>query len=183
MPIMPFHLGPGVLIKGIAPASFSLSSFALANAAMDAEPLFRFLASRTPHYGASHSIAGAMLIAIAVGRFGQPVIARAWQLYERSAGNAADAIRITKVQMWAGALLGAGTHLLLDALIHPDVHPLLPLSDSNPVLHVAWTQGVYLGCILSGMAGMLLLLARALRHKPARAVFTTSQPVLNRKKT
>ncbi len=168
MPLMPFHLGPGILIKGIIPGSFSLSSFALANAAMDIEPVYHLWRSGAPLHGASHSLLGAGLIGIGVALFGRPLITRAWRLYGRWSASAGQSVEIGKLPMWTGALLGTGTHVLLDGVMHSDVYPFLPLTGENPLLNITWTQNIYLGCVLSGMLGMFVILIRALLpHKPA----------------
>lgn len=168
MPLTPFHLGPGILIKGIIPGSFSLSSFALANAAMDVEPLYHLWLSGAPLHGASHSLLGAGLVGIGVALSGRPLITRAWRAYGRWSASASQPAELGKLPVWTGALLGTGSHVLLDALIHADVYLLLPLTSETPLLNVPWTQSVYLGCILSGMLGMLFILIRAaLQHKSA----------------
>lgn len=167
MPFTPFHLGPGILIKGIIPGSFSLSSFALANAAMDVEPLYHLWRSGVPLHGASHSLLGAGLIGVGVALFGRPLIARAWRAYGRLSASAGQPVEIGKLPMWTGALLGTGSHVLLDAVMHTDVQLFFPTA-GTPLLNVPWTQNVYLGCILSGMLGMLFTFIRAVfQRKPA----------------
>jgi hypothetical protein len=171
MPFTPFHFGPGLLIKGMIPARFSLSMYALANVAMDVEPLYHMLRGDTQLHGASHTLLGAGIIGAATVLSGRPLIRRAWQLYERWGANAGKPFRITGTQAWLGALLGTSSHLLMDAVMHADMHPFLPLTDANPWLETSWTENVYLGCVLAGMVGMLLILIRAAfqpEHSPNR---------------
>lgn len=168
MPLTPFHIGPGMLIKGIIPGSFSLSSFALANATMDIEPVYHLWRSGMPLHGASHTVLGSVLIGIGVALFARPVIERAWRTYGRLSANTCQVMQIGKLPMWTGALLGTGSHLLLDAVMHTDIHLFLPLTDENPLLDITWTQNVYLGCVLSGMLGLFFILLRAVfQRKPA----------------
>jgi membrane-bound metal-dependent hydrolase YbcI (DUF457 family) len=82
-------------------------------------------------------------------------------MYERRSVNTAKPFHITRTQSWVGALLGTFSHVAMDAVMHEDMQPLLPFSDANPWLVVSWTQDVYLGCVLAGVLGMLLILIRA----------------------
>lgn len=161
MPFTPFHFGPGLLIKGMIPARFSLSTYALANVAMDVEPLYHILRDDALLHGATHTLIGAGLIGIATALWGRLAIRRAWRLYEHWSANAGASFEITAAQAWTGALLGTFSHVLMDAVMHTDMRPFLPLTDANPWLHVSWTEHVYLGCVLAGMVGMLLILIRA----------------------
>jgi hypothetical protein len=43
LPVTPFHLGPGALLKAVAPRHVSWTTFALANGLIDVEPIFYFL--------------------------------------------------------------------------------------------------------------------------------------------
>lgn len=161
MPFTPFHFGPGLLIKGLLPASFSFSTYALANVAMDIEPLYRMLSGDAQLHGATHTLIGAGIIGTATALWGRVAIRRAWKLYERWSANAGAPFEITARQAWMGALLGTISHVLMDAVMHLDVRPFLPLTDANPWLDISCTEHVYLGCVLAGMAGMLLILIRA----------------------
>ena len=161
MPFTPFHFGPGMLIKGLIPKQFSLSVFALANIAMDVEPLYHILRGDTQLHGASHTLLGATLIGAATALAAPSAITRTWQWFQKFHVDASSTMQLTRQQAWMGALLGTGSHLLLDAIMHRDMHLLLPFSDANPLLKPEWTQNVYLACVLAGMTGMLISLLRA----------------------
>ncbi len=161
MPFTPFHFGPGLAIKGLIPHHFSFSMFALANVAMDVEPLYRMWRIETPIHGFSHTLTGAVLIAggsVLLGRF---AIKHAWRWYGRFSAEPAAPFEMTCLQAWMGAALGTGSHLLLDAVMHTDIHPFAPLTDANPLLMTEWMLSLHLGCIVAAMAGMVLILARA----------------------
>lgn len=164
MPFTPFHFGPGILIKGLIPKQFSLSVFALANIAMDVEPLYHLLRGDPQLHGASHTLLGAACIGAATALIAPKAIARTWQCYQKLHVDADSYVQLTRQQVWMGALLGTGSHLLLDSTMHYDMHMLLPFSDINPLLHLEWTQNVYLACVLAGMAGMLISLLRMHRQ-------------------
>lgn len=161
MPFTPFHFGPGLLVKAAIPDHFSLSMFALANVAMDVEPLYHMLHHDTQLHGTTHTVIGAGLIGVATALAGRRAICRAWQLYECRGTHAGKPFHITRTQGWVGALLGTFSHLAMDAVMHEDMRPLLPLTDANPWLIVSWTQDIYLGCVLTGMVGLTLLMIRA----------------------
>lgn len=161
MPFTPFHFGPGLLVKGLIPNHFSLSMFALANVAMDVEPLYHMVAGDAQLHGVSHTVIGAGLIGVGTALWGRTAVRRVWRWYERRSANAGRAFHITRIQAWAGALLGTFSHVLMDAVMHADVHPFLPLTDTNPWLDVSCTEHLYLGCVLAGMTGILLILVRA----------------------
>lgn len=168
MPFTPFHFGPGMLIKGLIPKQFSLSVFALANIAMDVEPLYHILRGDTQLHGASHTLIGAACIGSGTALVAPRVIARAWQWYQQFHIVADSPVHFTRQQAWLGALLGSGSHLLLDATMHRDMHLLLPFSDANPLLHPEWTQNVYLACLLAGAIGLMLLLLAAMQSRQSR---------------
>jgi len=180
MPFTPFHFGPGLLIKAVIPKHFSLSTFALANVAMDVEPLFHLLRGDMQLHGATHTFIGAGLIAVATAVWGSRAICHAGQMYERWRGGERRATSLTNVQVWLGAMLGTYSHVLMDAVMHVDVRPFLPFTDENPWLKISWTEHVYLLCVLAGMLGMLLLLLRAAFQTEGKSFGTQIAPLTKR---
>jgi membrane-bound metal-dependent hydrolase YbcI (DUF457 family) len=66
-----------------------------------------------------------------------------------------------------GAFVGTYSHVLLDSVMHSDMRPLAPLSDSNALLHVITVESLHLACVLAAVLGVLLLFAVA-RLRPER---------------
>jgi len=161
MPFTPFHFGPGLAIKGLIPNQFSLTTFALANVVMDIEPAYRMWRIQTPLHGFSHTLTGALVIAAGTALLGRYAINHAWRYYQRLTSEGDVTFSITPLQAWLSALLATGSHLLLDAVMHEDIHPFAPLTDANPLLMTEWMLQLHLACILAAMFGMLLILARA----------------------
>lgn len=161
MPFTPLHMGPGLAFKSLIPNHFSFSAYALATVAMDVEPLYRMWRIEFPLHGVSHTLTGALLIAAGTVLIGRRVIEAGWRVYERLGGGDGEGFRMTWVQAWCGAVLGTGSHLLLDGIMHADMRPFAPLTDANPLLMYEWVLPMHLGCVLAGMAGMALLLTRA----------------------
>lgn len=164
MPFTPFHFGPGLLIKTLIPNQFSLSLFALANVAMDVEPLFHLLHRDTELHGFIHTLFGAACIGTATALAGRVAMRRAWRRLEHLNKFMSSPAHMTAMQAWIGAMTGTFSHVVLDALMHGDMHPFAPFIDTNPLLDVSSTQNVYLGCVLAGMLGLLLMLVRAGLH-------------------
>lgn len=165
----PFHLGAGVLLKAAAPTRVSWVGFALANVLIDVEPAVNLLREGDPAHRAMHTLLGATLAAAvciallrrpgewALGRWNRwlsPVQAR-WL------GVGASLPRGTFA---AGALLGAWSHVGLDAVMHFDVAPLAPWRPGNPLLDRIDVMDLHALCLLATALGLVgLLLRRAFR--------------------
>ena len=167
MPFTPLHMGPGLAIKGLIPNHFSLSVFALVNVVMDIEPLYRMWRIEPPLHGLSHTLTGALVIAVGAVLLGRKALTAGWKLHEKLAGEDEETFRMSWTQAWIGALLGTGSHLLLDAVMHADMRPFAPFTDKNPLLMHEWVLPLHLACVLAGMVGFALLLLRAAWQRSA----------------
>ena len=65
----------------------------------------------------------------------------------------------------SGALFGAYSHVLLDSVVHPDLRPLAPWSNSNGLLHLISNGQLNLLCVVLGVIGGILFLLLLLRRK------------------
>ncbi|MEM0963937.1 MAG: hypothetical protein AAGK21_15525 [Bacteroidota bacterium] len=144
MPVTPFHLGPGLLAKGLAPTSVSLTAFTLANVVIDAESIVNLVAGRFPIHAELHTLLGALVAGLASG------------------GAVALAGRRWKRPTWAwrpaltGGVLGGLGQTLLDAVMHADLQPLLPFTEVNPVLRAVDLGTLHLACVVVGIMGGIL---------------------------
>ncbi|WP_130650260.1 metal-dependent hydrolase [Egicoccus halophilus] len=162
MPSTPFHLPPSLVVAWPARHHLDVPAFLLANFAVDVEPVVVLVAGldRPPH-GLSHTLLGAALLGavtgwllwLASGRLGR-LLGGSYDLTRRSAVSSGV----------AGALL----HVLIDALMHADQQPFLPvegnpllLSGSGPVLHLV-------GAVAFVAAVVLVVRDRAWRTVPER---------------
>lgn len=157
MPFTPYHFGPGAALHAAAPRHVSFWAFCAANVLVDVEPLTYMLTHQCPVHRFFHTYVGASLIwpsTIALY-----LIAR-WL---------ATAIRLPDIFNWQdltlrrvaiGAALGAYSHIVLDSLMHADMRPLAPFSDANPLLGLVPLAVLHWGCILAGVAGLILVLLR-----------------------
>lgn len=168
MPFTPFHIGPGLVIKGLIPHQFSLSMFTMANVLMDIEPAYRMWRVEMPLHGWTHTLPGALLITACSVLLGRLAITKVWRFYQQLIDETQQPFHMTWLQAWMSALIGTGSHLLLDAVMHEDMHPFAPLTDANPLLATEWMLQLHLACIMAAMFGILLILGRtALHHQDA----------------
>ena len=138
MPITPLHLAVGFPAKHLAKGKFSMKAFILVNIAIDIQPgLVMYFLDKDGRFGLemhgiSHTIIGATLIAALIGLVLTGVL---WKERE-SLGRC-----------WAGLVFGAWSHILLDALVHDDMYPFVPLIDGNP-FYMGWIEPISLICLL-----------------------------------
>ena len=142
MPITPYHFGPGLLLRAVAPRHFSLTAFVAANVAIDLESGYFLLTGGWPVHRWLHTFLLGTLLGVAVG-----------YLVHRLR-------RRTLHAALAGGALGGLSHALLDAIMHADMKPLRPFADANPFLLATSLPTLHLFCIVSGAIGIVWLVAR-----------------------
>lgn len=155
MPFTPFHVGPGLLLKGAGPRAVSLVAFVATQVAVDLEPLWFILRGETPIHRWTHTFAVGGAIGLAVGA-ALHALARRWS------GPAAAAVRddLRPGAALLGGLLGGVSHAWLDGLMHLDVRALRPFAESTWVLTPAGVAALHLACVGAGVAGVILLMVR-----------------------
>ena len=159
MPFTPFHFGPGLLLKGAAPRRLSFTSFALTQVAIDVETLYYILRDESHAHRALHTVWGGGAVGLAVGLVVW-AIGRRWVVQP---GSAVDA-EVQRAPALLGGLIGGISHPLLDGLMHQDIHPLRPLSDTQCVLDPGGVAAIYLGCAIAGLLGAAVLAVQAGRR-------------------
>jgi membrane-bound metal-dependent hydrolase YbcI (DUF457 family) len=152
MPITPFHFGPGAAIHALAPRHVSFLSFCAANVLIDVESLYNLLNDRYPvhaflhtYLGATLAIAAVVLLFLAARRFADhfclPDLFK-WQ-------------ELSLLQVFAGAVLGAYSHVLLDSVMHGDIEPLSPFDSANALLGAISLDTLHIACLALGVIGLL----------------------------
>ena len=159
MPVTPFHFGPGLLLKSVAPRAFSLTAFAISQGAIDIESGYHLCRSEWPLHREIHSLLIAGVVGVLVG-------SAVWLggSYLRPSGNSAIQAEVTFRAALMGGLIGGLSHPLLDAIMHVDLKPFWPFSMANPFLNLIEVQYLHLVCVLSGVAGAILLVIRYRRR-------------------
>lgn len=116
MPITPLHFGLLAPINHWLPRRISIFSFILVNLWIDSEAIMAWWgnAPLPSHDAMDHTFVGAACIAVLIGVFG--IRSMPWVL---------------------GAFLGAFSHILLDAVVHPEMNPLTPVQEGNP-FYMGW---------------------------------------------
>ena len=149
MPFTPFHLGPGAVFKAVGGRHFSFMVFGGTQVLMDIEPLVRILRGDAILHGYTHTLAGALAIGTLAGIVGRPVSTFVLRL-----------LRIphhpfTWTASFIGAYIGSFSHVLLDALMHPDMRPWWPFSSANGLLGAVPVGWLHLGCAAAAVVGAI----------------------------
>ncbi|MBF0603642.1 MAG: hypothetical protein HQL07_08100 [Nitrospirae bacterium] len=165
MPITPFHLGPGVLLKAFGGLQFSWTSFALANGLVDLEPILLFLTTGIPDHRFFHTFPGITVVGLLASWPGI-YLCRWWVLkwnqwlspsQHRWLGVSPS---MTFFSVFAGALLGSWSHLILDSVMHWTMQPFWPFFHNNPLKGQLTVEALHLGCFLAGGLGLILMFLR-----------------------
>jgi hypothetical protein len=151
-------MGAALLVKPAAKARFSVLTFGIAQIAMDVEPGIGMLLGWEVLHGQSHTVLGALLIACLVAWIAPLICTPILQRYNHEVRHykqdwLEEPPQMDKYAVWAGALFGTFSHIVLDSLMHHDIHPLAPFSDTNPLMDLVTHDGVYQWCVLMGAVG------------------------------
>jgi len=156
-------MGPGILIKLLLQGSFSLMIFGWTQIIMDLQPLFVLITGEGHLHGFSHTYVGATLIALFSAVTGKHI--SEWGLrYLGIPGY--SAIRIPWWVVLVSAFIGSFSHVALDSLMHADIQPLFPFTNSNALLGLISVSTLHKVCIYSGgIGGVLYFISRAVLSK------------------
>jgi hypothetical protein len=158
MPFTPFHLGPGAAFKAIGGERFSFMIFGGSQVLMDIEPLVRMMRGDAVLHGLSHTIAGALAVALASAVIGRPIS----NLVLRHFGMGDHPIGW--ITAFVSASIGTYSHIGLDAVMHRDMRPFWPIGSDNGLLGIIPIGTLHLLCLLSGLLGGGVVIIRMLRH-------------------
>ena len=158
MPFTPFHMGAAMLLKPGAGSRFSVIAFGFAQIAMDIEPGIGMLRGSDVLHGPSHTILGAVLIAVAVAVSSPWLVSRIVRRWNQEVRHhkldwLAESEHVSRAAVVTGAFFGTLSHLVLDSLMHHDIRPLAPFSNANPLIGIVSHDGVYQLCVAMGVIG------------------------------
>lgn len=161
MPITPFHMGPGLLIKSVLQGYFSLIIFAWAQILMDIQPLLVILTGKGQLHGFSHTYIGATLIAIIAAYTGQWIyhwlvyfIENDFTDYQKKLFDVSATI--TAAICFSSAFIGTFSHVLIDSIMHSDIKPFFPLDIENQILLIVSIKTLHKLCIYTGLIGTVI---------------------------
>ena len=151
MPFTPFHVGPAIPVKAAMDKKFSLLTYAWAQVVMDLQPLIVILTRRGRTHGITHTFVGAAVlgaVAVVSGKYLSELI-----LNLLSFGKRPKTVIPWRVAILSG-FVGTFSHVLLDALIYPDVSPFWPFTDANPLRFGVTSFQMTVFCVVSGLLGL-----------------------------
>lgn len=151
MPFTPFHMGPGLFIKGLFQGAFSLVVFGWAQIVMDIQPLIVLVTGEGHLHGFSHTYVGATLLAVFSTLSGK---------YLGEWGLRFLHFKEVFLRWWVVALsafVGTYSHVLLDSLMHADLQPFYPFNLDNPFLRLVSVATLHKICIFSGLIGGIVM--------------------------
>lgn len=122
--------------------------FGWAQILMDIQPLLVMLTGEGHLHGFTHTYIGATLIAPAaavsgkyLGEFGLRVL------------HLPQHLPISWPAAFLGAFIGTYSHIVLDSIMHADIRPLSPFSESNILFRMISLGQLHLFCVTAGVVG------------------------------
>ena len=169
MPLTPIHMGPALAAKAVAPNKFSLLTFGLTQVVIDGEVAFHIIMGDWPLHQHLHTYLGATVVAVLTIMLGRPLLERAIGLWNRLAAPDRESIlwfepRIPMLAAVTGAVTGSYSQVLLDSIVHSDLRPFAPWSDSNGLLGIVPAAYLVMACLSLGALGAIALAVAMVRR-------------------
>lgn len=160
MPFTPFHLGPGLALKGLASPVFSWSAFASAQVLIDCETLYYLVQQQYPVHRFFHSFLGATVVGCAAGIIWFLGVRASLATFPRLMSPLTRAPSFVRTEFsfvgsLSGGLVGGASHPLLDGIMHRDVRPFMPFSDANPFLGIIGVPQLHMACVVAAVVGAI----------------------------
>jgi len=155
MPITPFHFGPAAFLKALIPRQFSFLIFCYSLVVVDLEVAYHIVTLQVPLHGFTHTYLGALVIGIFCGVTGPPLHSLAVSLSARSAYRSLILSTVTLKVSLMSALIGTISHVILDSIMHRDMKPFSPVSETNILLGSIDLQLLHLFCVVTGIIGVI----------------------------
>jgi Domain of unknown function (DUF4184) len=166
MPFTPFHFGPGAAVKAVIPRYFSFTVFCFAQIVTDCETAYHMVRHEYPLHRWMHTYAGATVVALFCIVVGRPVcqaLLRRWREWSNAPFKPYFPIsgEISLTSSIVTGFIGTYSHVFLDSIMHPDVQPFQPWSNSDPSFGIIDLFALHGLCILLGVAGGLYVAYQA----------------------
>ncbi|MCU7932455.1 MAG: DUF4184 domain-containing protein [Candidatus Thiodiazotropha sp. (ex Codakia rugifera)] len=160
MPFTPFHFGPGVALKALAPSYYSFSVFVFVQILIDIEPLYYMLHGEWPVHRFFHTYLGATLVAIAGFLLGRPLCGVFLMLLQNRLRPTRQCFvdgfgHINNIAALSGAFIGSYSHVALDSIMHIDVQPFVPFSTEIIIFNSITVMELHVYCTIAGVVGAI----------------------------
>ena len=182
MPFTPFHMGPALVVKSIAHRHFSRPVFGVTQVGVDPAALAgHAVTGDLSNHAVPHTLGGATLVAGLVAGLIllllRPAPDPPFRWWNRLLGARSGSVwRRGAPVPWRAARpsapLGGWSHVLLDAATHPELTPLAPFGNANP-LHLPLAVARFLTVLRRPAAGLLGV--TVLRCAPAAGAMTPAR--------
>lgn len=161
MPFTPFHMGAALISKPLCNSHLSLITFGTAQIIMDLEPGIGMLTGAEVLHGSTHTILGAIGIAIFVAIISPPICSAFLRKLNKELKHyqlhwLIQSEQLRKRDVIFSAFFGTLSHVALDSLLHADIRPLAPFSQVNPLFGLVSHDGVYQLCTMAGVVGFFV---------------------------
>lgn len=165
MPFTPFHFGSGTAIHAVAPKHVSFLAFCSANVLIDIEPLYYMVTGKYPLHRFFHTYIGATIIMVAT----MLIFFAALKLALRvKLPNLFQWQNLNSSPIWLSAAVGSYSHIVFDSVMHSDIIPLSPFSETNILYQFVSLGELHLFCVFSALSDLVILgIRRLLKSKHA----------------
>ena len=153
MPFTPFHMGPGILIKSILGGGFSLMIFGWSQIVIDLQPLYVLIQGEGRLHGFSHTYVGAAIVTVIAALSGKWL--SEFGLFVLGL-NPSRQLKISWYVVFTSSFIGSFSHVFIDSVMHSDVRPFFPLTDSNIFHQLVSTGILHILCLVSGLIGAVI---------------------------
>jgi membrane-bound metal-dependent hydrolase YbcI (DUF457 family) len=160
MPFTPFHLGPGLLIGLIFFPYLFLPSILLGSVIVDLEPLAFLLLDLPVLHLFFHTFLGATIVALIMS----VVVFFLRGVFEKLMVFFLLPQIGSPLNVAMAALIGAYSHIILDAFLYPEMQPFWPLL-GNPFLGLVSSPTIYLFCVFCFIIAIPIYLLQIWRIK------------------
>jgi len=162
MPITPFHLGAGLLIKAAVPRRFSLSSFTAVQVAIDIEVVVNMARGHDPLHEFFHTWIGSLLLGLFCAVFFLVIAPRVRDYVSKCFDHRLRNLLKQDLAPFAilnGAFIGALSHIALDGFMHSELN--------KPWLNLIDVGALHWYCLTACLAGLFGVVTRCIWRSKA----------------
>lgn len=170
MPVTPLHVGLGAALPAAAPTRMSFMAFCTANVLIDQESAYNLWYGHYPVHAFLHTYVGAScIVGATMGLF----LWLRWLASRHRLPNLFAWQTLSARQVATGAALGAYSHIVFDSVMHEDIRPLAPFSQTNTLFDAIPLGYLHLLCVALGAVGLVVMGWRAVRAQRPQLLLQT----------